>query len=505
MTKQIIALVIFLLSVGSIQAAPITYFAGESAVYNFDLTGAVPSPPFLSEVGVATGLDDWAPEDRSRWTFYDGLNATGSVIFLADFNLTSTGGTAGRHPGFLDGIFSMKLTVTDGALRGIEPFANGDGNFAQSVFGQIVDQDLTAGLPATIDFDDDVPGLPPSTGGLNQPTSLSVPSGTRITVKSAANSITTQPVVLTSSGDYVTVNYSFPEVKILRVEATVSFNRFFDGYFLQTSRSVGSAVVTRLLAFSTGEIKAETSSNSGRVTVGRYAPNKPFKVRLDIDLENGRWSSLLDDRRTTDLPFVNDLSRIPGVGTVLASLRVFPTESVGPTIVAYDDISITEIPALTRQYTDVASVPDLNGDGSPDTAGLTDRRVTILDSVTGKWLSHLSFFWRAWTVKAIETIDSNFDGMPEFAALGQNKENGRIAVQLKDIKSGEQSGWIRFFAHQPVTPIDLTVADVNFDGVPDIGVMAVRDDGRVAVEYRDAATGQQLPDWVRDRIWFPPY
>ena len=158
----------------------------------------------------------------------------------------------------------------------------------------------------------------------------------------------------------------------------------------------------------------------------------------------------------------------------------------------------------TKQYSEVLQIGDINNDGTPDTAGLLGRDVTVLDTTTGSWLKRLHFFWRTWEVKAMAVLDSNSDGNLELAALGKNFENQRIAVQLKDVQTGEQTGWIRFFARQNVTPIDLTVADVDFDGTPEIGVMASREDGRVSVEYRNSVTGESLPDRASSQIWFPP-
>ena len=106
-------------------------------------------------------------------------------------------------------------------------------------------------LPAHIDFDSDVPGVPPATGGVNEPTAVIIQSGTSVLVQAASNGISTQPVVLDDggTGNFVTWIYGFgPPVSsdVLRVEATVSFSRLFDGFFLQTTVFPGGgAVVNR--------------------------------------------------------------------------------------------------------------------------------------------------------------------------------------------------------------------------------------------------------------------
>ena len=95
-------------------------------------------------------------------------------------------------------------------------------------------------LPALINFDADTPGAPPTTGGVNQPTTLSIPPGGTILVQSSANGINTQPVVITVIGPSifgdVGINIDPVTSGTVRVEATVSFDRLTDGFFLQTKR-----------------------------------------------------------------------------------------------------------------------------------------------------------------------------------------------------------------------------------------------------------------------------
>lgn len=53
-----------------------------------------------------------------------------------------------------------------------------------------------------------------------------------------------------------------------------------------------------------------------------------------------------DDPMISNLPFENPVAVLPTVGGVWASLSLFPTLSVAPTAVAYDDIRVLE-PAVT--------------------------------------------------------------------------------------------------------------------------------------------------------------
>ena len=132
--------------------------------------------------------------------------------------------------------------------------------------------------------------------------------------------------------------------RIVRVEASVSFDRLTDGFFLQTS--VPSAVVTRLIIRASGEIQ----DGKEFTPVGEYEPNQPFRVRMDIDMSAKMWSVTVDNELNgfsddvvfRNLPFLNPANVLPQVGKVNASLSQFGTAAgQGLTTVAYDDISIS--------------------------------------------------------------------------------------------------------------------------------------------------------------------
>jgi hypothetical protein len=210
----------------------------------------------------------------------------------------------------------------------------------------------TIPLPALIDFNSDTPGQPPNVGGINQPTSLTYAgANTTIIVESAANGIFTQPALLSidDAWDYVSVKIGFTAVTsgLVRVEATVSFDRLTDGYFLQTAvNPSGGAVVTRLAMRDNGEIQ----DYEARTPVGWYEPNQPFRIRMDIDMDAKLWTVVVDnelngfsdDEVFTNLEFSNPPSVIPHIASALASLNTFPTSAgfYGATI-AYDDIFIS--------------------------------------------------------------------------------------------------------------------------------------------------------------------
>jgi len=125
------------------------------------------------------------------------------------------------------------------------------------------------------------------------------------------------------------------------VEATVSFDRLVEGWFLDTSTGGSDLgpLVTRLRMTASGEIQDDVT----RIRVGNYSPNQPFRVRVDIDMSTHESSASIDnelngfqdDPVVTGLPFVNTPAVTPTVGVILPGLLVV---SGGPTAIAYDDI-----------------------------------------------------------------------------------------------------------------------------------------------------------------------
>ena len=212
-----------------------------------------------------------------------------------------------------------------------------------------------------INFDNDTPGQPPSTGGPGQPTSIFSFFGTSVRVQASANGIATQPVVLTAQGavQFAGVSAGFAPVAadVVRVEATVSFDRVADGWFLDTTAGSGpvlGALVTRLRMTEFGEIQDDVT----RTRVGTYSPNQPLRVRVDIDMSAREWAASIDnefdgfqdDPVVSGLPFVNGPAVTPTVGSVLAGLLVL---SGGPTAVAYDDIRAFVLPSVVPVDVDV--------------------------------------------------------------------------------------------------------------------------------------------------------
>jgi hypothetical protein len=160
--------------------------------------------------------------------------------------------------------------------------------------------------------------------------------------------------------DYADVGYNLPAVVTngtLRVDATVSFSRLLDGFFLQSTAS-GAVVVSRLDAFSDGTIRDDES----RTVVGNYVAQQPFRIRMDVDMTAKTWSvtvdnelnGFADDPTVGNLPFENPIALIPDVQTVDQSLDIFPTIALGGSI-AYDDVDVSA--AISDTTPPVITVP----------------------------------------------------------------------------------------------------------------------------------------------------
>lgn len=200
-----------------------------------------------------------------------------------------------------------------------------------------------------VNFDSDTPGQPPQTdSGPRSPSLVTGDPGTSILVEAYANGIATQPVVLTAqaASQYARVTKRFGDFSegIVRVEATVAFDRLADGFFLQTFTGPPFVVVTRLIMTDSGQIQDDKT----RTPVGIYAANQPFRVRMDIDMTSKTWSVAVDnefngfddDPVVQNLPFENPVAMVPTITSVSADFDLFPTLSVATTAVAYDDIRV---------------------------------------------------------------------------------------------------------------------------------------------------------------------
>ena len=239
------------------------------------------------------------------------------------------------------------LAACDASIPSAPLAADADRRIPRSALG--LETSAAADL-VNIDFDNDTPGQPPSTGGPNQPTSFYSFFGTSVLVQASANGIATQPVVLTAQAEVQAsgISATFAPVGdgVVRIEATTSFNRLVEGWFLETTVGSGpipGILLTRLRMTASGEIRDQVT----RTVVGTYSPNQPFRIRVDVDMSTDSWAVSIDnelngfgdDPVVSGLPFLNPGLSAPTVGGVGATLLVV-SAAPGPTSVAYDDIRV---------------------------------------------------------------------------------------------------------------------------------------------------------------------
>jgi len=135
-----------LLPIGAAQAA-VTLSSGESALFNFDLTGATPGPTF-STVEIFYNWSDESGDSVFR-EFFAELDGGGSSVFSSTFFVASTVfvNAASNEP-VRDGLFSMRVTATSGTFS-LDPYAIGNsatGADTDPVYGTL----STVPAPATL-------------------------------------------------------------------------------------------------------------------------------------------------------------------------------------------------------------------------------------------------------------------------------------------------------------------------------------------------------------------
>jgi len=208
------------------------------------------------------------------------------------------------------------------------------------------------------DFNSDTPGLPPATGGANQPTSI-INAG--VTVETTANGISTQPLVIddgTCNQSYFGgVYYDLPttiEEGALRVEATIAANQLTDGVVIEIGVSYLGNSIVRLRITNTG-----TLADYPGTLLGTYTANTPFRFRGDIDISTRSWACTIDnelngfddDPVTHGLPFVNPPASIPYIDAFYMSLFGSFSACTGSRVIAYDDVLIVSfLPIFTDDF-----------------------------------------------------------------------------------------------------------------------------------------------------------
>lgn len=105
------------------QAYAVILTSGDSVLFNFDFSGMSPPPPYY-QVNVVTTFSSASTDAAFSATVYDDLNGEGTAhnVFINQSypGFTNWGwehvATAPAWTGLLDGIFSLRVTATEGSF-----------------------------------------------------------------------------------------------------------------------------------------------------------------------------------------------------------------------------------------------------------------------------------------------------------------------------------------------------------------------------------------------------
>ena len=119
MEKSLVLLALALVASPEVRATTIAVSAGETVLFSFDFTKGShaelpPYPDMRIETGVVLGSFD-PGEDSCRYTFFGDVNggSQGSSVGTCEVDEFER---ADEESGWLDGLFSMSLTVTSGEI-----------------------------------------------------------------------------------------------------------------------------------------------------------------------------------------------------------------------------------------------------------------------------------------------------------------------------------------------------------------------------------------------------
>ena len=112
------------------------------------------------------------------------------------------------------------------------------------------------------------------------------------------------------------------------------------------------------------------------------------------------------------------------------------------------------------------------------------------DALTDDRVSNVQFFNSSWTTVDIEALkDVNGNTTADLAVLAQHDTTHVILAQIRDALTGDLIRSVKFLGPSWSARALAAFADIDGNGVQEIGVAARNDDGDVRVQLRDASTG----------------
>lgn len=138
---------------------------------------------------------------------------------------------------------------------------------------------------------------------------------------------------------------------------------------------------------------------------------------------------------------------------------------------------------------------DIGGGAAPEITvlgELPDGRYSAQnrDALTDERITSVSFFNSSWTTVGLESLtDVNGNSSPDLAVLAQHDTNHAIKAQVRDASTGDLIRTVSFLNASWSARAFAAFADIDGNGVQELGVAAREDDGGIRVQLRDASTG----------------
>ncbi len=143
----------------------------------------------------------------------------------------------------------------------------------------------------------------------------------------------------------------------------------------------------------------------------------------------------------------------------------------------------------------MAVLGDIGGGAAPELTVLGElpdgRHIAQnRDVLTDDRVNNVLFFNPAWNTVGIEGLkDVNGNATADLAVLAQHDTTHVILAQVKDALTGDLIRSVKFLGPSWSARAIAAFADIDGNGVQEIGVAARQDDGDIRVQLRDASSG----------------